>query len=200
MSPTPESFFEAVLKGPRLVLRPYLEERDLENIAGLFQDPRVTGPIGMPDGSCPLDKVRDAKRARGASEDAGDWTVFATTAEGEAFVGETGIAGWNAETHVVEVFAAISPEYMGMAYGREAVSLLLEHIWRRSPVATARVQALSTNRHALRLAVSLGFRETGRRFVPPDPITGFPGGAGVMLDCRQHEFKPFRLQKQEPGG
>jgi RimJ/RimL family protein N-acetyltransferase len=196
MSSTVESFFEAVLKGPRLILRPYSEERDLENVAALFQDPRVTGPIGMPDGSRTLEKVRDAKRAREESEDAGDWTVFALASDGEEFAGETGIAGWNVETHVVEVFAAISPERMGMAYGREAVSLLLEHIWRRSPVATARVQVLSTNKRALRLAESLGFRETGRRLVPPDPITGFPGGTGVILDCRQHEFRPFRFEKQ----
>ena len=194
-SPTADAgFFDAVLKGSRVVLRPYSEDRDLENIARLLADERVTAPMGVESPDLSRERVRAAKEDRMGRDDAGDWTIFIPVGEDEIFAGEIGIALWEPETHVGEIFAAVHPDLAGKGYGREAASTLIEHIFGLDPVATVRVQTLRSNVKAVKLACSLGFRETGVRFVPPEQSKGFPGGAAVILDVRAYEFRRFETR------
>ena len=191
-----EDFFSATLYGPRLVLNPYSEDRDLDHIAAMLSDPLVTGPMGIPHPALSVEELRRAKQLRAQRPDTGDWSVYLPYKEGDLFTGEVGITDWNPEPQVAEIFIAISSEHFGKAYGREALSCLLEHIFRASRLACARVQVLVGNSKALALAADLGFRETGRRFVPHDPHHGFIGGTAAVLDCRTHHFKPFVLEEK----
>jgi RimJ/RimL family protein N-acetyltransferase len=186
-------FFSETLRGHRLVLRPYAEERDFDNVAAIFSDPRVTGPIGLPEPRPFLKHLREAKRDRAMSPDVGDWTVFAVSPDNgseKIFAGEVGIGSWEPESKVVELFSAIDASQAGKGYGTEAVSVLMQYIFRHDELATIRMQTLATNERALSLCRKLGYRETGRRYMEPDPGLGFIGGIAVILDCRGYEFKP----------
>ena len=186
-----DPFFSSGYEGKRIILIPYSEDRDLVHIHAMFQDPRTTGPLGIDSIKFPIDKIREQKNERMEAPDASDWTVFIKGDE-ERFAGEVGLVNWDYETHVVEIFAAISPDYIGKGYGREAVSILIEKIFTRSMIAIVRVQTLTTNVAAVKLSYALGFRETGRRAVSPDPEIGFVGGIAVVMDCLFYEFKPFK--------
>ncbi len=190
-----QSFFDSVLNGPRLVLRPYSEGRDFEMIAEMLSDPRITAPMGIPVPKPYLEELRRSKQARAENTETGDWSAFITSDEDEIFVGEVGIASWDLENQIAEVFIAVNPDHAGRAYGRDATSLLMEHIFRAAPLACVRMQTLTSNKNALKLAGSLGFRETGRRFALADPGRGFSGGTAIVLDCRAHQFKPFALEE-----
>ncbi len=185
-----EAFFSSCIETNRLILRPYSEERDLDNIAELLADSRVTAPMGIPLPHISVDEIRSAKQKRAQDARSGDWTILSSDAS-ESFAGEIGIAEWDVEAHVVSVFTAIHPDYRGAGIGREAMSKLMECIFGTSPIATVRIELLAANTPALKLGERLGFRITGRRFVPPDPILGFVGRNAVIMDCRAHEFKPF---------
>jgi RimJ/RimL family protein N-acetyltransferase len=195
-SHSPSSFFDSTLTSRRLILKPYSEDRDFPNIEKMLSDPRVTGPMGIPVPNFFTEELKRAKKERSERIDAGDWTIFLTKAENETFIGEVGIAEWNSENHIVEIFAAISPDHAGKAYGREAVSTLIERIFSAAPIAQIRTQALETNVGSINLALKLGFRESGTRFVEADPGRGFAGGLAVIMDLRSHEFRRFEIEKQ----
>jgi len=187
-----DPFFTSGYEGKRIILIPYSEDRDLVHIHAMFQDPRTTGPLGIDSKKFPIDKIRDQKRERMEAPDASDWTIFIKKGGDEKFAGEVGLVNWDYETHVVEIFAAISPDLSGKGYGRETVSILMERIFARSMIAIVRVQTLTTNKAALKLSYALGFRETGRRAVSPDPEIGFVGGIAVVMDCLFYEFRPYK--------
>ena len=182
-----------VINGQRVILRLYDEARDLDCIYSLLSDPLVTGPLGMPVPSITIENLRLSKRDRTSREDATDWTIFFSENDTELFIGEIGIACWDVENHVVEVFIAIHPDHHGKAYGIEALSVLMDSIYARTQVALVRTQILESNTRSLSMVAKLGFRETGRRFVHPDPLRGFVGGTSVILDCRAHEFCKFSI-------
>ena len=189
------SFTATDLIGVRILLHPYDEDRDFDRIAGMLSDPMVTGPMGIPHPVPFVEELRRAKRERADRPEIGDWTIFLVENDSETFAGEVGIANWDAEFHIVEIFVSILPEVSGKAIGREAVSLLSGHIFKASPIACIRIQALEMNVVSLKLASSLGFRETGRRYVDADPGRGFVGGIAVMMDLRAHEFRPFEMNE-----
>jgi RimJ/RimL family protein N-acetyltransferase len=185
-------FFASVLTGPRLILRPYSEERDFESIVKMFSDPLVTAPIGIPHPRPFVDGLKMAKLARLAREDTGDWTVFAQVPDNdELFTGEVGIGSHEPETRVFELFVATASENAGKGYGREAVSILMSRIFRSFPQATVRMQTLLSNQRAVRLCLKLGYRESGRRFTEPDWGRGFAGGMAVIMDCRANRYRPI---------
>ena len=160
----------------------------------MFADPRVTAPMGIPHPNPHLDNLRAAKQERLSRADAGDWTVFAFDREDggdEIFAGEVGIASLEPENRVFELFSAIDAGHGHKGYGREAVSMLMTHIFEFEELATIRMQTLITNERALALCRKLGYRETGGRYVEPDFGRGFVGGMAVILDCRIFEFRPF---------
>jgi RimJ/RimL family protein N-acetyltransferase len=190
-SKTDSDFFHTVLHGPRLILRPYDEDRDFEKIAAIFSDPRITGPIGIPYPDPFLEHLKFAKRERMYLPDVGEWSVFEISGENENFVGEVGVSEWESENQIVELFAAIKTEFVGKGYGREAVSTVMSWVFSSVPLATIRMQTLSTNERALALCRSLGFRVSGERFMDADLCRGFVGGIAILLDCRMHEFKPL---------
>ena len=189
-TPTPD-FFSITLRGPRLTLRPYSEDRDFANIAALYQDPRVMAPMGVPLPKDFSDHLRLLKRSRRMSLDSGEWTAFIHEGETEIFAGEFGVTDWNRETMVVEIFCAICAKLSGKAYGREGVSLLMSAIFERDDIASVRITALGTNERSLALCRALGFRQTGSRFMASDPSSGFIGGTAIIFDCRAWEFKAF---------
>jgi RimJ/RimL family protein N-acetyltransferase len=189
-----DDLFSAVLTGPRVVLRPYSEERDFLNVVSMFSDPAVTSPIGILHPRPFMDGLKNAKRERMACRETADWTVFVRSADnGEHFVGEVGIGSWDPETQVFELFAAIVSEQTGKAYGCEAVSVLMTRIFLSYPHATVRMQTLLSNQKAIGLCLKLGYRESGRRFTEPDWGIGFTGGMAIIMDCRASQFKPFVL-------
>ncbi len=155
----------------------------------MLADPRNADAIGVSPGAFSVERVRQSKRARADSGVAGDWTVFFPANDAERFVGEARIADWDSLNHIREIFASIHPAYGGKGLGVEAVSALMEHIFRTDQIATVRVQTLESNLKALRLTGKLGFRESGRRIVLPDPVRGFKGGTAVFLECRSHQFR-----------
>jgi len=203
VNPDPEinkdPFFTATCQGGRLLLVPYSEGRDLGLIHTMFQDERTTSPLGVDFKKFTLEKLRAQKQERIDAPNSGDWTIFLKEdmedkkdgEDSKTFIGEIGLVNWDYETHVVEIFTALSGDYGGHGYGTEAVSVLMERIFARSMISGVRMQTLSTNITALKLCSRLGFRETGRRAVPFDPEIGFTGGIAVMLDCRMHEFTPW---------
>jgi RimJ/RimL family protein N-acetyltransferase len=169
-------------------------------IAAMLRDPVVSGPMGIPEPRITTEDLRLVKESRAQRTDAGDWTAFVRARHDEheeVFAGEVGVVEWDSDMLVAEVFVAIIPDLGGSGYGREAVSRLTEHIFRSVPLACVRTQALITNARALALATSLGFRETGRRFVLPNLESGFVGGTAAVLDCRAHHFQPFSLSDED---
>ena len=197
-------FFSTVLRGPRLVLIPYSEERDFDHIASLYSNPIVSAAIGIPHPAPYVEGLRQAKRDRMERSDVGDWTALVgtetagnSTEEAEVFAGEVGIGQCEFRTLVMEVFIAIDPVHAGKGFGREAASLLIEHIFSHVPLATVRMHTLASNRKLLALGMSLGFRETGERWVEADPARGFAGSFAAILDCRIHEFRKY-TRNEEP--
>ncbi len=185
--------FAPVINGSRLILRTYDEQRDLAPIFEILTDPGVTEPLGLTSPAITIEKLRQSKQERIDSNSSSDWTVFLVVEGAEEIIGEIGIAFWDEENHVVEVFLAIHPEYWGHSYGIEALSTLMSWIFSRSTLAVVRAQILERNTRSLRLVSKLGFRESGRRFVHPDPLSNFEGGTSLMLDCREHEFRRFSI-------
>jgi RimJ/RimL family protein N-acetyltransferase len=187
----PDDFFQSIQTGPRLILRPYDEVRDFDNIAQIFSDPRITGPIGIPFPDPFLEHLRQAKRERVGLPDAGEWSVFEPSENGEIFVGEVGVSEWERENQIVELFSAINSDFGGKGYGRESVSILMSQIFTHVPIVTIRMQTLATNERALALCRSLGFHRTGERYLDSDLCRGFVGGMAIILDCRLAEFIPI---------
>jgi RimJ/RimL family protein N-acetyltransferase len=179
-----DSFFDAVLTGQRLTLRPYVEERDGDFLSKLPCNPEVTAPMGIPAPRYNPDDIRDSKRRRLESNDSGDWSIFVR--DGEILIGEIGIGSHDDENHVYEIFIAIDPEHNGKGYAMEATSLLMDHILATSPVATIRVRTMSTNARAIKLALKLGFRESGSSYIAPDESRGFVGGMYISMDYRKY--------------
>ena len=103
-------FFSSTLQGPRLVLRPYSEERDFDLIASLYADPLVMAPMGVPSPKSFPDHLRFLKRSRSMSSDSGEWSAFLPQGDTEIFAGEFGISDWHRDIRVVEVFCAIRAE------------------------------------------------------------------------------------------
>jgi len=182
-----QDFFSAVLKGPRITLLPYSEERDFNNIAHLLSDPTLTAPMGIPN-PCPfLEELKRAKQERLSCEDVGDWTAFLEN----DFIGEVGIASSNPAFKLVEIFVTIASEQWGKGLGRESVSVLMKHIFNVEAYATVRIRTLISNTKALRMCASLGFKITGSRHVEADPGRGLQEGTWIIADCHLHEFTPF---------
>jgi RimJ/RimL family protein N-acetyltransferase len=189
-------FFAATLRGPRLVLLAYDEDRDFDNIVLLYSDPVVTDAPGIAFPSPFLDRLRLLKRARMARSDAGEWTAHMQIGDTDFLAGEFGIVEWNDETRVVELFCVVHGVFKGKAYGREGVSALMTHIYGRDPLAAVRMQVLSSNERSMGLCCALGFKETGSRFVQADPVSGFRGGMAAIMDCRAWEFRAFQLKPE----
>jgi RimJ/RimL family protein N-acetyltransferase len=191
---TLDSLFSTVLSSDRIVIKPYDESRDFDHIAVMFSDPRVTAPIGIPNPNPFLENLREAKRERALLHDAADWTIYAHHPETNAdtFIGEVGIAYLEPYTRVTELFLATTPDNPHQGYGREAVSLLMDHIFRNDPLITIRMQTLSSNIPALSMCAKLGFRITGERYMEPDPGRGFIGGIALILDCRISDYKKYQ--------
>jgi len=186
-----DEFFCAVLSGKLLTLEPYSEDRDFYKIADLLSDARVTEPMGIPVPNPYIPQLNIAKKERMESSDSGDWTIFLNENkedEQKIFAGETGIANWNPEARIVEIFTAIHPDFYGKGFGREATAILIKHIFSHDPIVKIRTQALETNMASIKMALKLGFRESGRRFVGPDPGRGFIGGIAVIMDLISHNF------------
>ena len=184
-------FFSAVLQSPRLTLRPYSEDRDLNAIAEILTDNRVLKSMGLPPSSVSTESIRETRRSLISRPDAGDWTILPATGDESSIIGEIGISEWDRQTFIADIFAALHPGFQRMGYGSEAVSTLAGYIFETNPIATVRVQTIESNKKAVRMAVNLGFRITGTKFVPPDPDTGFPGGNAVILDLRMHDLRAF---------
>lgn len=195
MDPPGVDFFNTVLYGSRMVLRPYSEDRDFDFIVAMFSDPVVTTPIGIPFPDPFIEHLRQSKRSRLLDTMLGDWTVFILDNENSAeiFAGEVGIGNFEPLTQIFEIFTAIVSTHHAKAYGREATSLLMKHIFQKYNLATIRMQTLETNRSALNLCARLGFRVTGSSYFERDVGRGFLGGAGLILDCRLDEFVPFEF-------
>ncbi|MFH1675550.1 MAG: GNAT family N-acetyltransferase [bacterium] len=186
----PSGFFAAELAGSRLRIRPYDEKLDITFIAEMFADPLIFTPLGFSGPVMSEEKIRSLKRCRNENSLSGDWTIF-TNNEFDDFVGEVGISHIDFENGIIGVFATVGSKHPGKAYGREAVSVLINHIFNNLRIQRIRVETLTGNGKAISLAESLGFQLSGMLYLPPNPITGFKGGNGIILDLTPADFTPF---------
>ena len=190
---TKSELFTRILTGPRIELRPYVPSRDDVALFDLLMTPGVRFPLGIPDKKEYIDNLINLKKVRMADPDLGDWTVFLLSTS--SIIGEIGIVSWDKNYQIVEIFCSIHQDFHGRALGREAVSVLLENCFSVPGIIKARFQLLVTNEKSLNLTESLGFHETGRRIVLPDPVRGFAGGTAIILDATADDFKPFELRE-----
>jgi RimJ/RimL family protein N-acetyltransferase len=191
----PYGFFEKIMRSNRLVLKPYEPARDQDSIITMFSDPSVYLPLGFVFPKILLKNHLEGKLERLNSASSGDWSVFLIENDRESFAGEAGIASWDPESQIVELFCAVYPDCRQRGIGRESVSLLVEACFQSSPVLKPRIQAMKSNENSIKLGTSLGFSPAGTVYAPPDPEKGFEGGFAVILDLSISEFKKFRLKE-----
>jgi len=188
----PDGFFSEEFESPRLRVRPYDENLDIVRISEMFADLLIYTQLGFCSPAMSEEKIRLSKCDRNENRFSGDWTIF-TNDEGGDFVGEVGISYIDFENETAGIFETIGSKHSGKAYGREASSILIGHIFDNLSIRRIRVEALSSNERAVSLAVSLGFQLSGMLYLPGNPITGFRGGNGIILDLARSDFKPFSV-------
>jgi len=82
---------------------------------------------------------------------------------GELIVGEGGIPASIAHNRNASIGLAISPEYQGKGYGREAINWALDWAFRHGGMHTMSISTASFNTRAAQLYRDIGFVAEGRR-------------------------------------
>ena len=195
MNPVSPDFFRQSLTGMRLILKPYDPVSHLHAIANIYSNPDFADSTGISNSRPVVSALIESKSKRMLRSDTGDWTIFLSNSKEMPIIGEAGIAMWDDEIFVAEIFCAIDPARWGNGFGGESVSILLTHCFAESPILTARIQALRSNVKSIRMAASLGFIESGTRSVQPELSRGFIGGMVSIMDLTLRNFNPFKLEE-----
>ncbi len=150
------------LTGSRLTLRP-LEDADLAQGYRWERD-RDVQHWAQGD-RAPDDLTFDDYRARFAPPFGHPGTLehFAIVVEDGTVIGFTGYFNVNQSVASAEVGIVIGDtRYWGRGYGREAVALLVRHLFTDLAMQRVHLQTWSGNERAVRSYRAVGFREEGR--------------------------------------
>ncbi|MEO0914823.1 MAG: GNAT family protein, partial [Pseudomonadota bacterium] len=149
---------EAILKGPRVTLRP-LCAGDAEAMFAHINDPDLSRFTG---GGEPI--TFEAVAAHCARiEAAEDRLDYAITLGAEP-IGELVFNQFDLENETATFRTAIwNPAHWGQGLGREALPLFLAHAWATLPLNRIELEVFAHNPRAHRLYRSVGFVEEGRR-------------------------------------
>ncbi|MFC7072678.1 GNAT family N-acetyltransferase [Halovenus rubra] len=151
-----------ILEGERLTFRT-VEQEDTPFIQRTFTNPAIRYPTGNP--------VRSQEQIAGAEDDGSDqFLVCRDRADvGPAAPAEDDVRriGWvgasDMEYKRPEIGYWLIPAVHGEGYGKEAVSLLVDYVFREYNTPAVGAVAYDFNEASRGLLTSLGFVEEGRR-------------------------------------
>jgi RimJ/RimL family protein N-acetyltransferase len=150
----------AVLEGRSVRLRPP-ERADLEGIFAWYNDPEIVAPYDRFGVDTFDDFVRSVETAAGDPVSLAPRFVVETLAPREV-VGVVGHYRPHPVLEFVDVWYVLGrPAARGRGFGREAVGLLVEHLWATETVERLGATCDVENVPSVRLLEGLGFRREG---------------------------------------
>ena len=149
-----------VLEGTKVRLRP-LDAADLNRVFEWYQDPELVAPYDRYSTDTFESFTRSVREA--ASDSLSLAPRFAVEAlEAPGAVGVVGHYVAHPVLETVEVWYLVGePSARGRGYGREAVGLLVDHLFRTTSIERVGITCDVENLPSCRLAEGLGFRREG---------------------------------------
>jgi ribosomal-protein-alanine N-acetyltransferase len=151
------------LESPRLALRPFATS-DAPAFAAYRADPAVARYQGWE--SCTLAEavafIRRQRRQRPGAP--GRWTQIALALrESDALIGDLGLYLHAGDSRQATIGVTLAPAYQGRGYAAEALTTLLDHLFRQMDLHRAAADVDPRNRPSWTLLERLGMRREGHR-------------------------------------
>ncbi|GAA4180161.1 GNAT family protein [Streptosporangium oxazolinicum] len=148
------------LPGEHVTLRPVGPEH-VDGLWELVNDPetvRLTGSHGKPD----YEALKIWYGSRGDQDDRLDLAIC--TIDDDAYVGEIVLNDLDADNLSCNLrVALIGPRAYGKGYGTEAIRLVLDHVFRTTPLHRVGLEVYAFNERAAHVYRKVGFVQEGVR-------------------------------------
>ncbi len=161
----------------RLIIRP-VEKRDLALLLTWWNDGRVMGPVGAPDGlGVTADELEDKYWLRWKADPQDLMKIICLKSNREA-IGETNFHHYNMEDKSVEIGLKIClPELWNQGYGTEALEAMVNYAFETLYLDRVLVNPAKTNAPIIHVNQKVGFRLVGKK------------GGGLLMEVSRKDLE-----------